>query len=332
MRFSSKTLAGCIIVVLVAVFVVGFIAGTYAKPLSLKLQARELRQQFAKATQLTNPLLECAELPESLSIGERARLQNEVEKILEKYKAEGALAAGAVYFRDLNNGPWFGVNEWEKFSPASLLKVPLAISFVKRSHKDPNIMAQKIEYEKGSDNYEADQPFSPNHPLEDKKVYSVEDLLRLMLQESSNEAALLLAQIAGSEQIESVYKDFGMEVPTPGKDLAVDVRTYASFFRILYNATYLDREASETILTMLSQSTFRDGIVAGVPENTVVANKFGTRNIAGRDGVKQLHDCGIIYVPDNPYILCIMTQGKDFEELANFIKDVSKLVYENVAK
>ncbi len=40
---------------------------------------------------------------------------------------EGMLSAGrashiSVYFRDLNNGPWFGINEKEEFSPASLLK------------------------------------------------------------------------------------------------------------------------------------------------------------------------------------------------------------------
>ncbi len=103
-----------------------------------------------------------------------------------------------------------------------------------------------------------------------------------------------------------------------------------SFFRILYNATYLDRIASEQILEILTKTTFSEGIVAGVPESTRVAHKFGSRELVDQSGSRQLHDCGIVYAK-NPYILCVMTQGRDFTALANFIKDVSAVTYNAVA-
>jgi beta-lactamase class A len=111
------------------------------------------------------------------------------------------------------------------------------------------------------------------------------------------------------------------------QDYLIDTHTYASFFRILYNSTYIDRSASEEVLSMLTEASFQDGLVAGVPAGTTVAHKFGSRQT--RDGKDQLHDCGIVYATGKPYILCIMTQGKDFTKLAAFIKDVSARVYTN---
>jgi len=47
-------------------------------------------------------------------------------------------------------------------------------------------------------------------------------------------------------------------------------------------------------------------------------------------GLKQLHDCGIIYHPSKPYILCIMTKGEEIEELASVIADISRLVFKGI--
>jgi hypothetical protein len=42
----------------------------------------------------------------------------------------------------------------------------------------------------------------------------------------------------------------------------------------------------------------------------------------------QLHDCGIVYFPDNPYIICVMTRGDDVNELAPVVAHISKMVYD----
>jgi hypothetical protein len=66
--------------------------------------------------------------------------------------------------------------------------------------------------------------------------------------------------------------------------------------------------------------------VAGVPSGTVVAHKFGERVLPSKN-VKQLHDCGIVYYPQFPYVLCVMTRGNDFVTLQQAIKGVSDIVY-----
>jgi hypothetical protein len=45
---------------------------------------------------------------------------------------------------------------------------------------------------------------------------------------------------------------------------------------------------------------------------------------------KQLHDCGIVYLPGKPYLLCIMTRGQDFTNLTSTVKEISALVYQTL--
>ena len=108
------------------------------------------------------------------------------------------------------------------------------------------------------------------------------------------------------------------------------VRMYASFFRVLFIASYLNKEMSQKALAYLMRSDFNEGIVAGVPPSVLVAHKFGERVSGARLEDRQLHDCGIVYYPNSPYLLCIMSRGSDFTTLDDIIKDLSLLVYKEV--
>ncbi len=148
-----------------------------------------------------------------------------------------------------------------------------------------------------------------------------------MIAFSDNEAKNLILENLDNETLDNAYLNLGIEVPglrTP--DDFMSVKEYAAFFRILYNATYLNKQMSEKALEILSKSTYSKGLDAGVPPGIMVAHKFGERGFADSQ-VKQLHDCGIIYKKGNPYILCVMTRGGDFDELAKVISGVSSLVY-----
>jgi hypothetical protein len=43
---------------------------------------------------------------------------------------------------------------------------------------------------------------------------------------------------------------------------------------------------------------------------------------------KQLHDCGIVYFPNHPYIVCLMTRGYDWNVLEKTLKDISKIIFD----
>ncbi len=42
----------------------------------------------------------------------------------------------------------------------------------------------------------------------------------------------------------------------------------------------------------------------------------------------EAHDCGIVYYPDSPYLLCVMTRGKDTGQLESIIGKISQITYQ----
>jgi beta-lactamase class A len=336
---SHKATGGSVkfqLLICCVVFVCGAGIGIFARPLLFGVAVQnatpsigEVRQQDQKQTSFINPLLECRELSESFSIGDRKKLEEEMERLIQSRVADGTISVAALYFRDLNNGPWFGINETLKFYPASLIKVPLAMHYYSKAERDPGILTQEIDF--AGPRGVSIVHFAPPEALEEKKIYTIEELISKMLRFSDNDAAHILQEFAGKET-ESVYSDLGVSAGTPGAEYSIDVRTYASFFRILFNATYLTRSLSEQMLKTLSESSFDKGIVAGVPSSVKVSHKFGEKIVSADGPLLQLHDCGIVYLPGQPYSLCIMTQGSDFDKLAEFIAEASSNIYEEISK
>ena len=151
-----------------------------------------------------------------------------------------------------------------------------------------------------------------------------------MIVHSDNAALFVLLSHVNPAALDGIYKELLISAPDSLKpDDWLTVREYSSFFRVLYNASYLNKAMSEKALSLLSQIDFQNGIVAGVPAGTTVAHKFGERRLAG-GAQAQLHDCGIVYYPRQPYLLCVMTRGDDLSKLADVIKDISAAVHREV--
>lgn len=151
---------------------------------------------------------------------------------------------------------------------------------------------------------------------------------------SDNAAYELLLENIDNSKLFNVYKDLDVDISKAQDDPngnIITVKDYASFFRILFNASYLNQDMSEKALKLLSQSQYYKGLVAGTPENITISHKFGERQFLPSKE-KQLHDCGIIYFPQKPYLLCIMTRANDFDQAANFIKEISNTVFNKISK
>ena len=293
------------------------------------LLSDQLRAGSYESGKLTNPLLECLEQPEEITIGDRVNIERKVTEYAEQMIAAGKLTNVSVYFRDLNNGPWFGINERDTFTPGSLLKLPLAISLYKNDQRTPGLLDTPIEYLGRGEGGALENDFGSSVPLP-PGTYTIHELLEKTVKESNNDAAQVLAEFLSIDRVQEIYSDLGILVPQQGKDYSIDVKTFGAFFRILFNASYIGEPASNELLSYLTESSFDSGLERGVPSTVRVAHKFGTRSY-GANNLKQLHDCGIVYAEKTPYILCVMTQGKSFDDLTTCIADISKIVYEGVS-
>jgi beta-lactamase class A len=275
-----------------------------------------------------NPLLECTD--EGFTNFETSILKKKVETYINNKKQQNGFEV-AMYFRDLNNGPWFGINESSDFTPGSMLKVPTMILFYKLADEDPDILNTVIKVKELSN---ITQDIKPKEVIEPNKSYTINELIRRMIVYSDNEAGFALLnymQKLNPDKISEIYTDLGIEVPgVRNKDDFLDVVAYSRFFRVLYNASYLNKEYSEAALELLSKVDFKEGIVAGVPNKFTIAHKFGERE-QSTNQIKQLHDCGIVYYPNSPYLICIMTRGEaeNLEIHKKIIQDISNLVYQD---
>lgn len=284
---------------------------------------KELRQ--AGGFKFINPLLECDNYyptkNPSLELLEN-QLQSFVRTAINNHRASKI----SLYYRDLNNGPWVGIDENEYYSPASLLKVPILIAGLKYAESNPDFLKKKIQYSQLTEE-DIVQNITDEDVVKLGRSYTIEQLMEYMIISSDNEAKNLVLFNLPESVLSDVYTDLGIIVPgirTP--DDFMSVKDYSAFFRILYNATYLNKKMSEKGLEILSRAKFNAGLRKGVPVGTLVCNKFGERGIPGTN-LKQLHDCGIVYVGTHPYLLCVMTRGEDWDELAGIISEVSSMVY-----
>lgn len=286
----------------------------------------EYRGDTPKDAKLTfvSPLLECVgyEAPELKSFKET------LEDFMDQSVNQGAITDASIYFRDLNNGLWLAINAEEVFTPASLLKVPLAMSYLKESELHPEVLDQKIVFQPG-EIISFKQNYLPSKVVEPGREYAVRELLERMLIYSDNNAQRALYKMS-TGQWRRVFDDLGIGLPEGEKDGDfILVKDYARFFRVLYNASYLSKENSNYLLNLLSQSEFKQGLSLGVPKSVSIAHKFGEREFGE---IEQLHDCGVVYAQKSPYVLCIMSRGQDYRELSQFIGKISSLVYEEVSK
>lgn len=320
-----------VFVVAVAFFVLGASAvmvwDVYTASKSTVGQGRQIREGQGI---LTNPLLECDVAAGTID-APKARFEKALNSRVASIDGREGVTDVAVYYRDLNNGPAFGVNQNIPFFPASLLKVPLMMALYKHAESDPALLDTKITYLKSSDVVLAIPTIPPEKRLIDGKEYGVQDLLLRMIAYSDNSAMELLYPLIPENEYTHLYENLGItDIAPSNPSSAISVIEYSTFFRVLFNASYLSQAASEKALLLLTQSTFSTGLRAGVPYQIQIAHKFGERDLG--DGLFQLHDCGIVYVPKKPYLLCVMTRGKNQKALETAIRDISKFTYEQVTQ
>ena len=253
-------------------------------------------------------------------------IENRVEELLQKGKAQ----AISVYYKDLTNNKVVGINEAELFSPASLLKVPVLITVLKYAEDFPTTLQQSLMYNgPSSANEYKDIHIDQKSVIITGRSYTIDQLLEIMIVASDNEATLLLLDYIDRvapgfrQQVEADLKLYTNNIDYDQDFLTV--KRYSSFFRVLYNASYLDKKMSEKALDILSKTGYGNGIRQAVPQSILVSHKYGHRQV--NDKQHQYHHFAIIYHPYKPFLLGVMTKGPSEEKLQASIASIAQTVY-----
>ncbi len=323
---SRKALVFLFLFWSIGIFCVGFIVHK-ASPVSEETILGTTLRDPNNPYRFVDPLLACnvgATAP-TASLDE---LKKEIVTLFEQSISSQKIEDASIYVRRMRDGSWTGVNTDTTYTPASLMKVPILITYLKQSEYNPDFLSYTVTITQDPAKNQ-EQDIAPEESVVVGETYTINELLSLMIVQSDNRALNVLMNYLDSTVLEESFTDLGITTPEDAATYTISPRLYSRFFRILYNATYLSEENSEKALRLLNKSAFLDGIRAGVPEDIDVAHKFGEASTTLDGGVTghELHDCGIVYT-DNPYVLCVMTKGKNVDELSTFLKDASRVVHE----
>ena len=327
MRYYKK---GMLVLVLMAISVAsGFFAGEKmsTKNISQNQSLRESNDDY----KFIHPLLAVMRQDIDGNSSISSNVEKNVEAFINSEKLSGLLSDASVYFIDYKkDGGSFSINENDKYAPASMLKVVIMISYLKELDSGNKVFSDSYVYNSSLANALQDIPFDAPSSLKVGESYTVKELINKMIIDSDNGAMNLLLSNINDTYLTEVYKNLGLSSPdSSGSNYKISAKDYSLFFRVLYNATYLSRESSEYALSLLSKTTFNDGLTSGVPSGIIVSHKFG-EHISGsidQPTVNELHDCGYIYAKDSPYLLCVMTKSKTIDESKKVISNISKIVY-----
>jgi beta-lactamase class A len=329
-RLSRKNTILCIVGV--ALFAIGIAIGMLIPRSLIASQFFSVRSPESEFT-LIDPVLYVT-VPETASFPLYAPLKSALSSKVNAAISTGKGTQISVYYRDLNSNRWVGINPDTTFWPASMLKVAVLMSTLNTYETNPETLDHKVPITQ-SDYTDLQQDFfPPANPVKIGQTYSINDLLGKMIDESDNSANNAIISYIGPAAVQKTLSDLYVPLPNLTTGSGISAQQYSHLFRVLYNATYLSPADSNRALELLSKTSFTQGLVAGVPAGTTVAHKFGETTIStpgdGGPTIHELHDCGIVYYPNHPYFLCVMTRGADYSVLAEVIQEISRTTWQQV--
>jgi beta-lactamase class A len=252
-------------------------------------------------------------------------LKNQFSDIINNYQKNGVITNASVFIIDMNRSEWTGVNENLLFQPGSLIKVPLAISVMKKLEEKKIKVTETITVSADTKILNVHQTYDAPS-IKAGNTYTIQELLKYSLAYSDNNATQILNDYVDVPVFKKIFTD--LSIPDPNvHDLnyGISSKDYTKFIRALYNGGYIHRQHSELILSLMNQSSFKDGILSTIDkDNTIASTKFGESR---KGDLHQLHETGIVYVNNTAYVITIMTEGKDIRKLPEVIAAISKLAY-----
>lgn len=232
----------------------------------------------------------------------------------------------SLYLEDLGSGANLGINEDEPYNGWSLLKVSVMVAVLKKIEQGRLSLDREIVL--------TEQDLKPHDviPTDDRvgDRVAVRELITRLIRLSDNTASFALARFFGADEFQEGLLAMGLPPAPRGRPRNeiphISPRQYANLLRSLYCGGYLKRPMCQVALALMADTLYDSQVGMGLPAGIAVAHKVGFN--AGRN---EFHDCGIVFLPGRPYILCVMCTGSTREESDRVISTVSRQIYDYIA-
>ncbi len=231
----------------------------------------------------------------------------------------------SFYFEYLPTGTSIGVNEKEEFYAASLFKLPVIMAYYRqlerlKQREDPLLTISKEDI---------DKEFGDLWKKGVGYKIKMSDAIKLAIVDSDNTAIRLVVPQITESDFEHVYQALDIDLRTDDGGARLTTKGYTSILKALYFSSVLEKDDSNQILDLLTKTKFVDKLPSGVSDEVPVAHKIGVYNKNGEN--EAYMDCGVIYVPNRPYALCMLSIS-DEQKARERMQLISKKIYDYVSK
>lgn len=210
-------------------------------------------------------------------------------------------------------------SEAEIFVAASVNKLPILAAVYYYANKgdidldrDITVQAADIQdYGTGSIRYE--KPGS---------IYSVKTLAKLMIKQSDNTAAYILANhIIGFPRLSEIVTQWGLTQTDMVKNNTSN-QDIGKLFRMIYDGKITDSAHTQEMLSFLKDTDHETRLPAKLPDKAVTYHKIGTE-------VGVIHDAGVVTDGKITYYVGIFTNGTAENETTDaLMANISKVIYD----
>lgn len=237
-----------------------------------------------------------------------------------------------VAFRDLTTDERFSLNGAASVPSASTIKLVIMAELMARVHDGSMRLDDKItvteQMHTGGDGILKE--LAPGH------AFTLKEILTLMIIVSDNEATNILITLLGMDSINARAQAMGLncahlgrkmmdsEAKKQGKDNFICAEDIEHILTQIYHEQVIGAAESRLMLDILLRQQQSGRLQLYLPEEVAVAHKCGDLDFLENDG-------GIIFVPEKPYVLVVLTsQMPSNKEGREVIGHISKIVYDHM--
>lgn len=232
----------------------------------------------------------------------------------------------AIYVWSFETGKYAAINEDKVYPAASIIKIPVLVQLFK------SIEANQVSIydEMTLTHYYRASGSGDMQYAQDGRKYSLDELARVMIQNSDNSATnMLMSKVGGMDDVNTGIRSWGLKnthIKTWLPDLTgTNTTTAYDMAKILFNlenTSFLNVNSREDIIKYMSKVKNNRLIQAGLPQGVPFVHKTG-------DIGTMLGDAGIVYLPSGQHYIVVILAKRPHNDPAgvNFIKSASALIY-----
>ena len=252
-----------------------------------------------------------------------SNLESTLDNIINQFEGVAGLS-----IRCLNNNKTISINGDDIFPTASSIKIHILTQLFTLEDKGTIDLAKRVRFTQ--DMYGAGSGVI--HFLENEPEFTILDIAILMMLVSDNTATNMCIDLAGMQETNNLIKDLGLSKTKLGRKMMdpdainrgeenISTPNELTKMMVLLYQKKPSPKVANNVLNIMSKpkSAYLNKAIG---PNTKIANKPG-----GMDKVRC--DVGIVYLPNNPYAISIMSNYGITDSLSqeSFVIELAKTAH-----